>query len=457
MVGTIAAVATPRGVGGVAMVRISGAASKQIAEKIFDGKLTARHMAYGKFRENGAVIDDGCAVLFNAPASYTGERTVELYCHGGYFVTEKILELCLAAGARLAKPGEFTRRAVINGKLSLPEAESVGDIISAENEAFLRASASGRQGALIRRVEPVKSAVLSAEAALFASLDFPEETEDVDFSAYLPGLESAFAELKKLSETFFEGIRLRSGWPVVIAGKSNAGKSTIMNLLLNQSRSIVTNIPGTTRDAVSERVRLGSYDFLLEDTAGLRESNDEIEQIGIGITKDLLGEAALAIAVFDGSREFDDDDRELLRLLKIQKLPALYVINKSDLPGKLDVSAITDITASENLVNLVSVSALAENSENVRDILARALIDLREKAGTANDFESGFIANRRQYDEIIAAKEQLGLFLRQKDMSTADILYENLRAAHAALSRLTGEAASESVINAVFSSFCVGK
>ena len=347
---TIAAIATPSAVGGISVIRISGPEALTIAGRVFStfsGKpldsLKGYTCAYGQIISGGETgeagenaIDDGVASVFRAPRSYTGEDTIEISCHGGLFVTREVLRAVLRSGARLAEPGEFTKRAFLNGKLSLTQAEAVADLIGAVSEKILRTAKSALSGALYRRIRSITDDLLAVSAHLAAYIDYPEEDVDEltekDVEAIV---EKSLGDLNQLLAGFDRGQLIKEGVDTVIVGKPNVGKSTLMNLLSGRARSIVTNIPGTTRDVVEETVNLGDVVLRLADTAGIRDTDNPVEKIGVDIALERLTTASLALVVFDLSEPLSEDDDRIISRLSEETLPAVAIFNKTDLPQSL--------------------------------------------------------------------------------------------------------------------------
>lgn len=455
MADTIAAIATPPYVGGISIIRISGGDAFAVADRVFrsraGGKLAEKPgytAAYGGvFGGDGREIDESVATVFRAPKSYTGEDVVELSCHGGLAVTREVLRRVLEAGARLAGPGEFTKRAFLNGKLSLTQAEAVADLISARSRDAVNAAKSQHDGALARKIDAIQTALLELAGHLAAWADYPEEDipelDPQELSASLRAQQNA---LRELLRSFDTGKLVREGVNTVIAGRPNVGKSTLMNLLSGEERSIVTSIAGTTRDVVEETVNLDGLLLRLADTAGLRETEDPVELIGVERARNRLNSAALVLAVFDGSEELRAEDRSLLDSLAGR--PVVAIINKTDLPQKLDPTELQQ--------RFDAVLCLSASDPASRPALAAAI---REKAGLADfDASAPMLANERQRESAYAAQDALAEAASALEAGmTMDAVTVSIEAAIDALLELSGRRVSEEVVNQVFSHFCVGK
>lgn len=451
---TIAAISTAQGEGGIGVIRISGADALEIADRIFDGvsgkKITDMKgytAAFGKITDDGEQIDEAVALVFRAPHSYTGENVVELSCHGGIYVTKRVLRAAFNAGAVPAQAGEFTKRAFINGKMDLTEAEAVIDIIGAKSRGAARTALFVKDGVLRKRIEKVKEELLSLAAHLSAWADYPEEdiaevTDDDIFRT----CGFAIVNLRNLLDTYDSGQAVKNGIDTVIAGRPNVGKSTLMNLLSGCEKSIVTDIPGTTRDVVEDTVVLGDVVLRLSDTAGLRQTSDRIEKIGVDRAKTRLKQCGLLLAVFDNGSELNGDDKELIA--SAAGIPAIAIINKTDLASKMDIEYIRN-----NIENVVFVSAV--NGEG-KDDLQRAV---EKVAGTENFNPSeGVLSNERQR---LAAANALKSVEEAKAALESGFTYDAvtvlLEDAISSLLELTGEKTSDEVVDRVFHNFCVGK
>lgn len=451
---TIAAIATGNSVSGIGVIRISGDCAIEIAQKVFKSadntplsSLKGYTAKFGNVYSKGEKYDNAIALVFRAPKSYTGEDVVELSVHGGIFIVEKTLESVLDAGASPAEAGEFTKRAFLNGKMDLTQAEAVATLISANGQEAAKASFNLLQGSLSNKISNVLDKIVSLSASMAAWVDYPdEEIPELDEKTLKNTLSFAKNELKELLDNYESGMIMTQGVNTVIAGRPNAGKSTLMNMLSGKEKSIVTHIEGTTRDIVENSVRLGSLVLHLSDTAGLRESNDVVEAIGIKKALERIDTASLVLAVFDSSRELDDDDKMLIDSCKGKK--AVAVINKTDLSPKINTDKIKD-----NFESIVYISAknnlgLKELETAVKNILG------------VEEFDSSapLIANRRQKQCIQMACENINEALSAAEIGlTYDAINVMIDSAVDELLALTGKKATEEVVNNIFSRFCVGK
>jgi len=450
---TIAAIATPLAEGGISVIRISGDNAIAVAQKVFrpiSGKAVSEMKgytaAYGEIIDGEKKLDDGVLLVYKAPHSYTGEDVAEISCHGGLFITKRVLSACFNAGADTAQAGEFTKRALLNGKMSLTQAEAVTDIISAQNEQYLLCSKAQREGALYRRTREIAEKLLSLTTLIQAWIDYPDEMED-DFDGNLEEkkLLDVYDRLNLLKNSYNSGQLMRDGVPCAIVGRPNAGKSTLMNLLSGRERSIVTDIEGTTRDIVEETVMVGDIMLRLADCAGIRDTDDLVESIGVERMLDKLDKSSLIFAVFDGSREFSPDDERLIERLKDKE--CICIVNKSDLTQIFDKSRLSA------LGEIIEISA--KDPDSVYEI--EKAVASRTGLGSL-DLSSGFIANERQRLCITEAmgyvKEAIDALKAGVTLDAVGIMCEN---ALERLYELSGDNVSEAVIDEVFRRFCVGK
>lgn len=451
---TIAAISTAQGEGGVGVIRISGSDSAMIADRVFKNinskklvDMKGYTAAYGKIIYNNEELDEAVALVFKAPHSYTGEDVVELSCHGGVYITKQVLRAVLDAGAVPAEAGEFTKRAFLNGKIDLTEAEAVIDIITAKSRSAARSAMCVKEGALRKRISSVKDDLLSLTAHLSAWADYPEEDiAEVDDEMILSTCDSAIGELENLLSTYDIGQAVKEGIDTVIAGRPNVGKSTLMNLLSGSEKSIVTDIPGTTRDVVENTVVVGDVILRLSDTAGLRNTDDAVEKIGVDRAKKRLEQCGLLLAVFDNSQTLDEDDYKLLELSA--EVPTIAIINKKDLDNQLEIDNIKS-----KIDNIVYISAA--NGEGREDIISA----VEKIAGTENlNPSEGILSNERQRSNVSNALKSVKEAKEALDMGlTYDAVTVSLEDAISELLEMTGERTSDEVIDRVFHNFCVGK
>ena len=451
---TITAISTAQGEGGIGVIRISGDNAFEIADKVFksiNNKKIAEMKGYtasfGKICHNGEEIDEAVALVFRAPHSYTGEDVVELSCHGGIYITKQVLRAVLDAGATPAQAGEFTKRAFLNGKIDLTEAEAVIDIISAKSKSAARAALFVKDGALRKKINKVKDDLLTLVAHLSAWADYPEEdiadvTDDMIFDVCNNGIKV----LENLLNTYDSGQAVKQGIDTVIAGRPNVGKSTLMNLLSGYEKSIVTDIPGTTRDIVEDTVLVGDVILRLSDTAGLRDTDDTVEKIGVDRAKQRLQQCGLLLAVFDNSRELDEDDINLLEMAT--DVPSIAIINKTDLEQNIDIDYIQS-----KINKIIYISAVS--GEGKEEIVKA----VEEIAGTANlNPSEGILSNERQRVAVSNALNSVREAKSALEMGmTFDAVTVSLEDAISELLELTGEKTSDEVIDRVFHNFCVGK
>lgn len=452
---TIAAIATAPGAGGIAVVRLSGPESYAVAARVFRPANPDRTVAgakgytalFGTFLEGEDAFDEGVALFFRAPHSYTGEDVVELSCHGGSAVARRLVESCIEAGAAPASPGEYTRRAFLNGKLSLTQAEAVMDLVSADGRQGAALANASLGGALARKIAAEKEALTSLQAHLAAWVDFPEEdVPELDETHLQAVLGSVKDELDVLIRNYDAGAVLREGVDCAIVGRPNAGKSTLLNLLAGFDRAIVTPVAGTTRDVVEQAVRLGDIRLNLFDTAGLRDTEDVIEAEGIRRSWKKLDEAGLVLAVFDGSEPLTREDLALAR--KCAGRPAIALINKEDKPTRFDAEVIASYFA--------MVLPVCCQEEGARKLIASAVARL---LGTNQiDPHAASLSGQRQLAAATRAREAVaGALEAAAGGFGLDAVSVCVDDALDALCDLTGENASEAVINEVFERFCVGK
>lgn len=451
---TIAAICTPYGVGGVGIVRISGDDAKEVASKVFKpiGKRNIDNVKgfsaiYGHVFDKDGVFDEAIATVFNAPKSYTGENCVEISCHGGTYIMERVLNAVLDAGGAMADAGEFTKRAFLNGKLSLEQAESVIDLINAKSKLSAAAALSVKEGVLNKKINEIVEKAMGLTAHLNVWTDYPDEDiPEVTEDELSGGIDEIIAMLNELLLSYNQGRIIKDGVSTVIVGKPNVGKSTLMNALSGQQISIVTHVAGTTRDIVEETVKLGDIVLKIADTAGIHNTDDIVESIGVEAAMKKVDASALVIAVFDGNSPIDDDDRNIVEIAK--KHTALAVINKADQKLLIDKEYIYNNFEYVAEISAKELEGLDILSEKIKEIYkinnfdssAPMLYTLRQKECIAKALKSAMEAK-----DALA----MGMTFDAVNVCVEDVL--------TSLLELSGKTASEEIVNSVFSKFCVGK
>lgn len=449
---TVAAISTALGQSALGVIRISGDMAIEVADKVFfplSGKrladLKGYTAAYGQVKDGDSVIDDGVALVFRAPNSFTGEDTVEISLHGGSIILRDTLRLILNNGAFPAEAGEFTKRAFLNGKTDLTRAESIMGLISAESEAQLKLSRAAHLGKTAEKIEEIITHLTKADAAISVFSDYPDEDiEGLDRESFSLMLKNAKESLEEMLGSYDAGKILREGIETAIVGKPNVGKSSIMNMLSNADRSIVTDIAGTTRDVIEETVKLGDIILRLADTAGIRDTGDTIESIGVELALKRMETAQLVLAVFDCSRELDGDDLRLLESLKGKNV--LVIINKTDLDSRIDTNIFKDFS-------LVEISA--KDNKGIQELKEK----VAEISGLNNiSPDSANLINERQRDcakrALDAVEEAFSAIMAGQTLDAVGICVDD---ALDALFELTGRRVTNEVADEIFRSFCVGK
>ena len=461
---TIAAISTPFGKGGIAVIRISGDDAAEILGKIFSpvGKTTPdsspRTAIFGNIvASDGSVIDTGVAVFYKSPASFTGEDTAELSCHGGILVTKRVLEAALAAGAVPAEPGEFTRRAFLCGKMTLTEAEAVGLLLDADTDSRMKLASSGTRGILSEKLSVIGDRVSAVLSNLFALIDYPDEDiDDVGAEKLMTELLGAAADAEALSATFRTGRAVAEGIPTLICGRPNAGKSSLYNALAGEDRAIVTSIPGTTRDVLEDTVDFGGVTLRLWDTAGIRSAGDEVEMIGIQRARARMDEAELIFAVYDGSRPLEAEDLDLMDEIAQRTagrdVCTIAVVNKSDAGFALSDEETAKIREKHSSVVTVS-AAKGDGIDEMRDLVAK-LYGL----GEISIGEDAIVWDTSRKAELdMAAVLLRGAATDLAAGEPEDAICSTAELALAALRRTDGRGVSEEIVNGIFARFCVGK
>ncbi len=447
---TICAISTAIGVGGISIIRVSGDDALKVVSKFFTAKnfsvdnIKPRYMYLGKF--NLGDFSEHClCVYFKAPNSYTGEDLVEFQCHGGVAITNLILKTIMSSGIRLAEAGEFTKRAFLNKKISLDEAEGVIDIINAESDSELKAGYNLLQGNLQREIAKIQKELTDTLAFIDVNFDYPEyDIEDITASEVLTRMHKLEEQILDIRKTADTGMTIKNGCRVVILGKPNVGKSSIMNALLNYNRAIVTDIKGTTRDTLEETFTYNGVKFIIVDTAGIRESDDTVEKIGVDRSVEAINMADIVLLILDGSCELSEDDQKIINLIKDKKV--LVVVNKNDLGQKLDTSKLP-------FNNVITTSALLKNGINdVKQKLFDMMID--EKIMNS----SVIITNTRHINALDRALESLKNVIESLNNHVSlELVAVDIYNVWSVLGEITGETNNEEIINSIFMNFCVGK
>ena len=451
---TIAGIATPPGEGGIAIIRISGDDAISIASRIFRPRNKNRTIEdakgytaiFGTAVDGETELDEAVALIFRAPKSYTGEDEVEIQCHGGNIAPKSILRAAFKEGARPADRGEYTKRAFLNGRISLTEAEAVAEMISAQSSQGERAALSLMKGSLYRKAEEMKAKLITAEANISAAIEFPDEAPDIDPDEITAILADTRSGLETLLRNYSTGLAVMRGVPVVIAGSPNVGKSTIMNLLSGTDRAIVSPTAGTTRDVIESTIDCDGITLFLSDTAGIRETEDAAEAEGVRRAIEKVSDTALLIAVFDQSKPLDDGDRRLLEIA--EGIPSVAIINKSDLENRIEVDEIK-----ARFGEVITISAIDENS---RDEIVKAVHNAIGVNGLSPD--AGLLVSERQRSCVERGLDAVNEAIKAiEDGITYDAVHVLIGDAIEALAELSGENVTEEVLNDVFSRFCVGK
>ena len=446
---TIAAIATAPGTGGISIIRLSGPEAETILRKVFvpagkgsEDPLESHRMMYGRLRNGSETVDECMAVLMRAPKSYTREDVAEIHLHGGDYVIHKGLEILLQEGARLADAGEFTRRAFLNGRIDLSQAEAVMDLISARGEQAHRAAIRQMDGGAASFIRPLSDRLYELQAGLAACIDYPEEISDEEGAGMLrQGLEDLIRRLDEAVDEHASRL-LHRGLQTAIIGRPNVGKSSLLNALLGEERAIVTSVPGTTRDTIRGEMTMNGIRIELTDTAGIRETSDPVERIGVERSENTWKNADLTLLVMDGSAEITDEDRNLLEGLNGE---AVIVINKADLPKKLSTEEIRAIRPGNR-----QITVSAKEPETLQPLKD----ELRRHAAVSDQLA---LTQPRQLDAAKRATMHLKDALITLEHLTPDMAATDLQAAQEALSEITGDRADEKLLDSVFSQFCVGK
>ncbi len=457
MADTIAAISTAIGESGIGIVRLTGDNSIEIASKVFKGVKTDdirdvenRKLTYGHIIDHDIIIDEVLIAFMKAPYTYTRENMVEVYCHGGIISVQKVLELLLRTGARLADRGEFTKRAFLNGRLDLSQAEAVIDIIKSKTDKSFQVSLNQLEGSLSNKIKDIRNILLSMIAHIEVSIDFPDE--DVEVSSIRELEDNALEveeEIASLLSTSERGKILRDGLNTVILGKPNVGKSSLLNAVLRENRAIVTDIPGTTRDIIEEYINIDGIPLKIVDTAGIRDTDDLVEQIGVDRAKKSVEEADLIIAIFDISRELSNEDHQIIDLIKDKK--TIVLLNKTDLPNVYDEAYFKNYLKDVEIITTSITSGLGiDNLEkSIRNMFYKGEVEINSDVVINN------VRHKNQLDKALINIRSVIEDI--KDNVPIDCLEVDLKNCWENLGEISGDTIGEDILDRIFSEFCIGK
>lgn len=453
---TIGAISTSIGEGGLAVIRVSGDKAREFIDKIFKAKngkslmdMKSYTMRYGHIiDEDGNHVDEVIVSFMKGPRSFTAEDTIEINCHGGVVATKRVLEQVIKQGVRLAEPGEFTKRAFLNGRIDLSQAEAVIDIINAKTDLSMKSALMQSEGVISKEIGSLRESLISTIAHIEATVDYPEDDlEEVTAEMGIKDLEVVKAELKRLIDTAEEGKILREGLSTVIVGKPNVGKSSLLNALTRENRAIVTDIPGTTRDVIEEYINISGVPIKIVDTAGIRETEDVVEKIGVERSREKIKEADLIILILDSSRGLSEEDKEIINHISDKKY--MVLLNKSDLNSKIN----KDDLASLNSKNIFRISA--KTGEGIDDV-RNAIKELFFKGEIASN--NVIITNTRHKESLFRAYESIvSAIYILKNTFAIDLASIDIRNAWTFLGEITGDSLEENIIDKIFKDFCLGK
>ena len=454
MAKTIAAISTPAGTGGISIVRMTGDKTLEIINKIFrpvnkrsiDSVKDNRYLRYGHIiDDDGEIVDEVMVAFMAAPATYTREDVCEINCHGSFVAVREILNLLLDKGCDLAEPGEFTKRAFLNGRIDLSQAEAVLDIINSTNRLSQSQGVKKLQGSLTKKIKDIRDDLKEGLARLEYSINFTEDGEDLPVSDITAYIKKAKAKIDELASTSNKGKLVKYGINTTIIGKPNVGKSSLLNVLLDENRAIVTDIPGTTRDLITEYISLGDFTLKINDTAGIRDTDDLVEKIGVDKSIELVNESDLILAIFDMSRVFDDEDKKILDLIKGKN--AIIILNKSDLEAKFSEKDL-DVDVPIITTSMISQMGVRKLEDTIRDIFDTKEINR----------ESVLITNTRHERLLKSAREKINNSLMDMENGIPiDACEVDLSSAYEDLGLIIGESVSGEIMDKVFKEFCVGK
>lgn len=454
---TIAAISTAMSASGIGIVRISGAEAMDVIAKIYRSKNGKKNICevdshtihYGFIYDGEEVVDEVLVMIMRGPRTYTGEDTVEIDCHGGVYAMKRVLETVLKNGAVIAEPGEFTKRAFLNGRLDLSQAEAVMDVIQAKNSMALKSSVEQLKGSVQRAVKEIRARLLHQIAYIETALDDPEHFDLTGYPQELQGIvEKEGENISELLKTADDGRMIQEGIKTVILGKPNAGKSSLLNFLVGEDRAIVTEIAGTTRDILEEYISLNGITLRMIDTAGIRETEDIVEKIGVGKAKQMAEDADLILYVVDSSLPLDDNDHEIMELLSGRKSIVIY--NKTDLEAAVDIEELKEKTGSPVIpVSVVEETGLRQLEDEIKRMFFHGELSFNDEV---------YITNARHKAALEEAQESLKLVIGSIEMGMPEDFFSiDLMNAYESLGRIVGESVGEDLVNEIFSKFCVGK
>lgn len=454
---TIAAISTAMSASGIGIVRISGENAMDVIAKIYRSKngkkdirtVVSHTIHYGFIYDGEEVVDEVLVMIMRGPHTYTGEDTVEIDCHGGVYAMKRVLETVLKNGAVIAEPGEFTKRAFLNGRLDLSQAEAVMDVIQAKNSMALKSSVEQLKGSVQRAVKEIRARLLHQIAYIETALDDPEHFDLTDYTQELQKIvEKESENISELLKTADDGRMIQEGIKTVILGKPNAGKSSLLNFLVGEDRAIVTEIAGTTRDILEEYISLNGITLRVIDTAGIRETEDVVEKIGVGKAKQMAEDADLILYVVDSSLPLDDNDREIMELLSGRKSIVIY--NKTDLEAAVDIEELKEKTGSPVIpVSVVEETGISQLEDEIKRMFFHGELSFNDEV---------YITNARHKAALEESKESLKLVMDSIAMEMSEDFFSiDLMNAYESLGRIVGESVGEDLVNEIFSKFCVGK
>lgn len=448
---TIAAIATPLGEGGISIIRVSGTSAIDVANKLSNidlNQIPARKMTLGYVVNKGKKLDQVLWVVMPGPKSYTGEDVVEIHCHGGLKVSELVLEAVIEAGARLAEPGEFSKRAFLNGKIDLAQAEAIIDVIRARTDTSLRVAFRALEGELSETIEEIRDKLLKILATLEASIDYPDDVDEPDVDDLQNQMIKMHEDIDALIASFIKGKSLREGYLVAIVGRPNVGKSSLLNQLAKEERAIVTDIPGTTRDVVEVEINVSGVSVIFADTAGLRETDDPVESIGVGKSREYVKKSDLCLWVIDSSEPLTDEDFRIAELLKDKSV--LILLNKQDKPSKVDATDLATLNLESKLLPISLTEGTGVNE---------FMLELEKQIGFSGyeTMEEVLVTRVRHKKALEKARMSLEYAIENVASAPLDLLTVDLRQAYSALGEITGNVVTEDILDRIFEEFCLGK